>query len=177
MLATGLLVATTAVPATADISGQVFGLADADLLQVEAVSLPPGCGDESLAILGQALACDFGLAQVVLGDTEARADSGATLEYDGDSGLSSYGHGSNLDVDLLTVGGSVGTLSEELLVRSDARQASGEASDADELLSLPDNPVIGLDLRPAALPKSRANRHRADCPHGCCPSWSPSQRS
>jgi hypothetical protein len=146
LVVAGLLVATTTIPASADINGGIFGIADADLLQIEGVNTPVGCGDESLEVLGQALDCEYGLAQLVIGDTEARADSGATIAYNGLTGLSSYGHGSNLDADLLTVGGTEGSLSQDLLVQSDASQAEGEATDSDQLGAAPENPVIGFEL-------------------------------
>lgn len=152
-------------PADAAVVGELWGGADADLLEVSAVSLPPGCGDESgTPIVGEAVDCEFELAQLIVGDTEAGADSDAGITYAGETGLSAFGHASNLDPDALTVGGTEGTLSAQLLVESNAIQPGGETSDSDQLVSLPANPVLGLDVATTEATALDVSDGNSSCP-------------
>lgn len=140
------LLAGIAAPAAADVTGEFQAAADADLLEVSAVSLPPGCGEEGIPLLGELIECTFELAQLVVGDSEVGVDSGAGMTYEGTEGLSAYGHASNLDPDLLNPGGTEGAISEELLVESNALQPMGPESDSDQLAAFPENPLIALEL-------------------------------
>jgi uncharacterized repeat protein (TIGR01451 family) len=150
MLATAaaaLLALTMAAgPSNAEIVGDFKAGADADLLEVSGVSVPPGCGDEGVPILGELVECDFELAQLVLGDSETAVDSTSGLSYTGDDGLSAYGHGSNIDPDLLNAGGLEGAITAELIQEANAKAPVGPTSDDPGPISVPADPLLHANL-------------------------------
>ncbi|MDX1509865.1 MAG: DUF11 domain-containing protein [Nitriliruptorales bacterium] len=134
------------LPASAEVTGDFKAGADADLIEVSAVGLPPFCGDEGLPVLSDALACDFELAQLVLGDSEAAVDSNNGLSHSGDDNLSAFGHGSNLDLDALTVGGTEGSIPLDLIQEATAKQPGGDASSEPDPIEIPADPLLHVDL-------------------------------
>lgn len=123
--------------ASGNISGDFAGGADADLVDANVVQSPPGCGDTELDIPGleaPPVNCDLSAARVEVGDSEAAATGTNILSIESiaEGGLSTLGHASNLDPELLD--GEI--LDEDLLVQSNAFKPGGPTTDADELLNI-----------------------------------------
>lgn len=141
--------------AAGDVTGDFAGGADADLVEVSTVALPPGCGNEALFGLVDPIACQFELAELEVGDSEASAAGRQVFDVESidRSGVSAFGHASNVDVEALTAGGVDGAVAEDLVVESNAFKPGGPASDADELLDI-DNQLLEIAVattRAAAL--------------------------
>ena len=159
-----MLAATFVIPATAEITGDFQAGADADLIEVSAAGLPPFCGDEGLPILDEALDCDFELAQLILGDSETAVDSTNGLSYTGDSGLSSYGHGSNLDIDALTVGGTEGSIPADLVQEATAKSPVGPESSEPDPIEIPADPLLHVDLATVSAHALDVGAGNTTCP-------------
>lgn len=135
-----------ALPTSAEVVGDFQAGADADLVEVSGVSLPPGCGEDTILPDLLEVPCDLEVAQVVLGDTETAVDSTNGLSYEGDSGLSAYGHGSNLDVDLLNAGGLEGAIPLDLIQEATAKAPVGPASSDPDPIAIPADPLLHVNL-------------------------------
>lgn len=169
VLAAGTLVLATvgAQVAVGEVSGNFAGGADADLVEVSAVALPPGCGNEPLLGLVDAVDCDFELAELEVGDSEASASGtgGLQAETVDASNLSSFGHASNVDVEALTAGGVDGAIAEDLLVQSNAFKPGGPSRDADELLD------ISNELLELAVARTQARAMEVGPGNTTCPNF------
>lgn len=123
--------------ASGDIAGDFAGGADADLVDANVAQSPPGCGDDELDIGGLTappVDCDLSAARVEVGDSEAAATGTNILSIESinEGGLSTLGHASNLDPEVL----DEELIDEDLLIESNAFKPGGPTADADEVLNI-----------------------------------------
>jgi uncharacterized repeat protein (TIGR01451 family) len=168
LAATGLVAAMTLGPqlVSAEITGSFVAGADADLIELSGVAIPPGCGDEPAELFGfdEGIDCDFELTTLRVGDTETGNNTEGGLSNGIEDDLVSFGHGSNTDVELLTAGGVDGNIAADLVLQADAYQPGGPEEDDDQLGEAPDNPLIGGDLFTVSASATDIGAGNTQCP-------------
>ncbi len=154
--------------ATADIEGTLTAGADADLVEASGVSIPPACGDEAAELFGleAGIECTFQLATLRVGDTETGDSTAADLSNGLETGLVSFGHASNTDVEALTNEGVDGEIAAQLVTTADAYQLGGPTEDADQLGATPENPLLYADGMTVDASATDISDGNTQCPEG-----------